>query len=314
VRKLASSTGELGEQLFGAVSLLRAGGKVLTETAENTQSRLNEAISLLVQSETSLRQMLVQGFEPLGTLRTSAAEQETAREDQTKRLEVIVNGFEAAQRKLEEYFTQQAQAAGAQTEKLATALDDIGERIEQRIAESLSRAESMMQGVDKLSELSGQMNAAVERLTALESGASDNLLLEIKSGFEVTTRSIARLREEFVESALSGEMPAGGAMASAEPAWEKVIEQVVAANDSFASAINQQIDRVEKRIIVMDKRSTASSSASSGGMSPEEAQTQLRQQAQVLSELASALGSIDAHMQEMRSIFRGQGERNQRAS
>jgi hypothetical protein len=334
VKRLASSTSQLGEQLFGAVSLLRAGGKVLTETAENTQSRLNEAISLLVQSETSLRQMLVQGFQPLGTLRTSAAEQESAREDQTKRLQAIVGGFEAAQRKLEEYFAQQAQAAGDQTEKLASALGDIGGRLEQRIAESLNRADGMTQGVNKLTELSEQMGAAVERLSALEAaqatnagGVSDNLMIEIKSGFEVTTRSIARLREGFVESALGEQQPAIGAAQSSgmagAPGLEKVIEQVMEANENLANVIGQQNDRIEKRLIVMDKRITARSEASSaGGMSPEEAQSQLRQQAQVLSELASALGSIDAHMQEMRALFNrsqgsgvgGQGEWTQRAS
>jgi hypothetical protein len=166
------------------------------------------------------------------------------------------------------------------------------------------------------------MGAVVERLAALEAAqtanvdrAPDNVLMEIKSGFEVTTRSIARLREEFVESTLSGKMPT--AEPAGAPAWEKVIEQVVASNESLSNIITQQTDRIEKRIIVLDKRNTTnanSAAASSGGMSPDEAQAQLRQQAQVLSELASALGSIDAHMQEMRSLFRGQEGRNQRAS
>lgn len=319
VRRLASSTNDLGEQLFGAVSLLRAGGKVLTETAENTQSRLNEAISLLSQSEGSLRAMLVQGFEPVGHLLANTSDKIAAREEETKRMQAIISGFEAAQHKLEEYFAQQTQVAGAQTENLTVTLDDIGSRLEQRIAESLSRAENTMQGLNKLSEISEQMGAAVERLAALEAanqaateGTPDNLLLEIKSGFEVTTRSLARLREEFIGAALNGQTLSSAPAATEEAspaALQSMVEQVVAANGSLASVITQQSDRIETRLAGMDKKINAGGSTSGGGMSADDAQAQLRQQAQVLSELATALGSIDAHMQEMRALFKNREQK-----
>jgi len=339
VRKLAESTDELGERLFGAVSLLRAGGKVLTETAENTQTRLNEAISLLSQSEGSLRQMLVQGFEPVGL---SSGVPGPAREEETKRLQAIVGGFEAAQRKLEECITQQVEAASAQieqltahskdlltqagvpSESLAAMIFDIGGRLEQRISDSLTRAETAMHGLDRLSEMAEQMGGAVERLTALEQSDQaaekpDDLLMEIKSGFEVTTRSIARLREEFIGAAL--ERPAAPEAApttsSETPiAWEKMLEQVRTSNDSLAHTISEQTERIETQLKDMDKKlsSPAAAVASNSnvtGMSPDEAQAQLRQQAQVLSELASALGAIDQHMQEMAAMFR-QGSSNGR--
>jgi methyl-accepting chemotaxis protein len=47
IKKLSSTADELGQRLFGAVNLLQASGKVLSETTEKTQSRLNEVLDKL---------------------------------------------------------------------------------------------------------------------------------------------------------------------------------------------------------------------------------------------------------------------------
>src|SRR5262249_36784869 len=158
-----------------------------------TQSRLNEAIHLLSQSEGSLRQMLAQGFSPVGSMGNGRSASEAA---EIERLTAIVGGLADAQRKLEGCLAQQTQAAQAQIELLATqssslltqastaaqtlisatdslrderdrlgattgkmdeALEFLGSRLEQRAMESFGKAEAALQGLSKLQELSAQI-------------------------------------------------------------------------------------------------------------------------------------------------------------
>jgi hypothetical protein len=291
VQKLASSTDELGERLYGAVSLLRAGGKVLTETAEATQSRLNEAINLLGDSETSLRQILVQGFEPVGRaplmlpgVSSALTVSNLAASNSDERLQAIITGLETAQHKLEEV-------------------------LEQRMRESLGRLEPVLNNLGTLSDLAGRLGPLVERLSASGTAVSPqeeipgNLLTEIKTGFEITTRSVDRLREEFLGLALAQPAPGAAAMpAPVEPGrWENILRDIHSVNDSLTQMIVQQTEKLESRLTAMDKKIAVAQQSSA----PDEvAQAQLQQQAQVLSELASALGAIDAHMQEMETTFK----------
>jgi len=359
VQKLAASTDELGERLFGAVSLLRAGGKVLTETAEETQGRLNESINLLSQSEASLRQMLTQGFEPVGrSALAPTSGSGTLDDDKADRLQAIVAGLEIAQRKLEECLNHQAEATEAQINLLTThsnslltqvsttaqtlanvtnhlrdeqdrldttivqsgsrfsdVLENIGGRLEQRVLDTLGRVEISNLGLNRLSELATQLGNLVSRLTPADAPASatvavaapDSLLTEVKMGFEVTSRSIERLREEFINAALQqssvvGESPLqAGSTLDSQGIWEKIVEHIAHANDSLSRIITQQTDRIETRLTVMDKKIA---NANAAPPPSEDAQSQLRQQAQILSELAAALGAIDAHMQEMEATFK----------
>ncbi len=387
VQKLAASTDELGERLFGAVSLLRAGGKVMTETAEQTQGRLNEAINLLSQSEASLRQILVQGFEPIGraTAQTASNSNAMIPSDKSDQLQVIVARLETAQRRLEECLSQQSEATEAQIglltahsnslltqasataqtlatvtdnlreeqtrldrniaqtgDKFASAVDVIGNRLEQRVLESLGRVETAAHGFDRLSDLTGQLGPLIERLAtfqapvaaasategeAASSGDSIQLMTEIKMGFEITSRSLNRLREEFIANALQQpSAPAITKVLSApvqlpdfETQWGKIVDQVMAANDSLSRVVTQQTDRIETRLTVLDKKiadvsANANTNTGPVSTSSEESQAQIKQQAQILAELASALGSIDAHMQEMEVMFRTQMNVTQRTA
>jgi len=204
--------------------------------------------------------------------------------------------------------------------RFATALETIGGRLEQRVMESLNRAETGLQGIDRLSELAAQMGTAIERLNsysppapAVEITAESvpaNIWMEIKTGFEITMRSIERLREEFIEASLRQPVASAEPLAVAGPDQSgKIIEQITASNDTLARAIAQQAEQIEGRLAAMDKKigGSSSGSVSIAGMSPEEAQSQLQQQAQILSELATALGAIDQHMQEMSATFKGPG-------
>jgi hypothetical protein len=103
IKKLSSTADDMGERLFGAVNLLQASGKVLAETTESTQSRLNKAIERLNDT--------IPGAAPAedGTLVSSIP-----------RIESLVASLEAAQAKLSTVLDEQTQAAKAQIELLAT--------------------------------------------------------------------------------------------------------------------------------------------------------------------------------------------------
>lgn len=346
VQKLAAAAEEIGERLFGAVTLLRAGGKALTEATESTQSRLNEAINLLSQSEGSLRQMLAQGFTPVGSVAVGRPAAENA---EMERLLTIVGGIETAQRKLEECLSQQALAAQAQIDLLATqssslltqastaaqtlvsatdhlrderdrlgattgkmgeALEYLGARLEQRAMESFGKAETALQGLGRLTELSAGLGPVIEKLSSTvaanaareDSGKStaiaDSLMNELKAGFEVTSRSIERLREEFLNLAL--QQPPATAGGAAPGQWDHMTAQIEEARESLTRLMIQQADRLEVHLAGMDKRMPLPAAAAV----TEIAQSQLQQQTQILTELATALGAIDAHMQEMETSFK----------
>ncbi|MDX2027165.1 MAG: hypothetical protein SFW62_00860 [Alphaproteobacteria bacterium] len=83
IKKLSVAGDDVGERLFGAINLLQASGKVLAETSEKTQSRLNEAIN-------SLNPAAAPAVAP------------AAVPVDTSRLEAVAAALEAAQRNLEE--------------------------------------------------------------------------------------------------------------------------------------------------------------------------------------------------------------------
>ena len=345
VNKLAASGNELSERMFGAVTLLRAGGKVLTETAEATQSRLNEAIHLLSQSESSLRQMLVQGFEPVGN-KPVVAEDGEARREEAARLQLIMGGLEAAQQKLEECLAQQSQATQAQIDllttqstslltqasttaqtlasvtdhlrneqdrlghasgKMAETLESIGGRLEQRALESFARTETAMRGLTGLTELVAQLGPMIENLsaTALASATEkaavpEHLLAEIRNGFETSTRTIEHLREEFTTLALKQPVAALPAF-DLDELWTKIAAQLDLARDNLTRMMIQQTDRIEVRIAAMEKKAPV---APPPPVVSDVAPSLLQKQTEILSELAAALGAIDAHMQEMETTFK----------
>jgi methyl-accepting chemotaxis protein len=353
VQRLSSSADELNDRMAGAIALLRAGGKVLNETAEATQSRLNEAVDLLGRSQSGLRQIVAApgnmapdaAAKPMPMIASEAQQDPLA----MQRLKIIVGNLEIAQRKLEECLAQQAEATHAQIELLTThsnsllsqattaaqtlisATDNLrGERekIDQATGQLMTTVEHVGTALEerindsfgKLSELSAQFDPVIIQLGALgqltnalgsvaaalgplnpatiaaQGTATDNLMTEVKAGFEVTSRSIERVREEFLNLVLK-QAPPENTAAAMQSQIDRIAAQVETARENLTQSMIREVDRIEMRLAGMDKKKEVPT--------PEEAnvaadtQAQLQQQAQILSELAAALGAIDAHMQEI---------------
>ena len=110
IKKLSTTADELGSRLFGAVNLLQASGKVLSETTEKTQSRLNEVLTRFGSSsgdDFSILSSSTQG----GGLASTA--------DQTQLTDILA-ALERLQSKLEESVHQHANATEAQIDLLIT--------------------------------------------------------------------------------------------------------------------------------------------------------------------------------------------------
>lgn len=302
VQKLTTSANEVGERLVSAVSLLRAGGKVLTETAEASQSRLNEAINVLYQSEASLRE--------LAERKPGSATEEAA---SAKRLESIAIWLESVQSKLLEVLSR-AEAVQAEKANITAALEKLSASFEGRATQNLenltssaARFDAAAEHLARLEELTGSLNATLGELNKIKAASRpealaavpDNLLLEIKTGFEITARSIERLREEFVNAALKQPAPAVASGQMTDDQWIRLAAQMTSAHENLAQTLMQNIEKLEKRISAADRLPAAN-----GPSSNEDTQSELQQQTQILSELAGALAAIDTHMQEMEAMFR----------
>lgn len=112
IKKLSTTADDLGGRLFGAVNLLQASGKVLSETTEKTQNRLNEAIAKL---EHSINFTVTPDFPATGDNDGSPDSVILI-----SRLESAVQTFEEAQQRLDERILQQNQATQAHIDLLST--------------------------------------------------------------------------------------------------------------------------------------------------------------------------------------------------
>jgi methyl-accepting chemotaxis protein len=352
-QRMSSTADDLNDRMASAIALLRAGGKVLNETAEATQGRLNEAVDLLHRSEIDLRQLTASASSftnerALDAAARSLAVQTGEQQDPAavQHLKMIVGNLEIAQRKLEECLARQSQATQAQIELLTThsnslltqastaaqtliaatgnlrdernkldqitgqlshSIEQVGDALEARVAggfgklaEFSAKFEPIAAQLATLGQLTNALGSVAASLGPLnpaiitaQGTATENLMTEVKAGFEVTARSIERIREEFLNFALK-QAPAEAVASSPVGAqWDRIAAQIESARESLLHAVVREADRVEARYMAIDKKVPRDEAP------PVDAQTQLQQQTQILSDLASALGAIDAHMQEI---------------
>jgi methyl-accepting chemotaxis protein len=282
IRKLSTTADDLGERLFGAVNLLQASGKVLADTTEMTQSRLNEAIAR---------------FDP----------QNSAVMDLTPRVEALISSLDTARQRLEEHLDKQAQTAQSQIElltthssslvaqatttsesllssfeqlrekeekfekavdqissQIGTRLDGIGSQLDERTSTVLAHMDTMLsEKQNQLTALADQIGQSIEKLSSIDYPSVDktpdvdlnNLFVEIKSGFETTARNIAEMRDQLTNMVIN----------------------VQSQTQPIAATVVQELPALAQT------------------------QEQLEQQTQILTELVAALGLLDTHMREIGS-------------
>ena len=352
IRKISSTADQLSERLFGAVNLLQASGKVLAETTEKTQSRLDEAIDNLRATS-------------LPTL-----EQATAYlDDVTPRISGVVEVLEATQSKIDTMLANQTQATqervdaltaplgdwmaqgSTMTQNLAGAadrlrdeqarldtmigqfaarMDDLGERLDHHVSamidakaaplpppqanvdttileQHLLRLTGQVDGVaNKLALLTERQDRASTETPAREPSFVSDLLMEIKTGFEVMGSSLERMREQMTLMALRAHTEPVGLPVQINESWHQMAAQIESIRAGLTQVITQEVARIETRLITLQDTSGLDRMAAGGdGHALGDAQRQMEQQTYILSELVATLGLLDAHMQDLRAQVSG---------
>jgi len=334
IKKFSTTADDLGGRLFGAVNLLQASGKVLSETTESTQSRLNDAIERLNQS----------------------LQQPTVAADYIKQIEQLIASLQAAQFKLAGHVEEQTKAAQAQIElltthsnsllsqstttaqtlssaadnlreeesrfdetigQISTKLDEFGTRLVEHANDVFGKTQSVTeQNRDQLNELVRQVGNMTDKLASLsqatetsarEPAFANNLLVEIKTGFETTVRSLSQMREQLtnmvinIQTDVAQTRPtAPVVMEASTEQWQKLTAHIDATRTNLTQLITQQIDRLETRITSLNNEAKPEAPTIA-----RDTQEQMEQQTQILTELVATLGVLDAHMQEIRSQVSG---------
>lgn len=343
IQKLSATADDMGSRLFGAVNLLQASGKVLAETTETTQSRLNEAIEKLHQT---IQQPLVPPAVSKPIIDPSEI-LDLAINESVVRLEKLIDSLEGAHKKLEEIFVEQTEAAKAQIELLTTQstsmitqstttvqtlstaaehlrekqakfdqslhqiterLDVIGGRFEQQANAQATALSRVSIGPDEqtqflLADISAQINDLKTKFSVQqqpaqspEGGLSDNLLLEVKSGFETTVRSLAQMREQLTNMVINNQAQAPVMMPS-DNHWLDLAAQIETTRNSLALLVTNQIERVEMRLSMLNNKPQIVTPP----VLPHDVQEQMEQQTQILTELVATLGVLDEHMQQLKT-------------
>jgi hypothetical protein len=327
IQKLSSTADSLGERLFGAVNLLQASGRVLAETTEKTQSRLDEVIDNL----------------------KTPTRPET--EDVTPRISEIVDALEQAQSKMENLFAEQSEATRVRIDLLTTqstglltqtttaaqtisfaadklrdqqaALDDAIGRFathlhdvgtETQPIEMVERQHpdliAMMQA--QLSGLAAQIGLVSEQISSLESTrqtSSDQstaaaqpdfigtLLHEMKSGFEHIGIGLEQTREQIATSRKNSTPDSGTLGDAVQGQWYQMAAQIEATRGDLARIISEEVSRLEVKLAGLGN----------GAVSPAEtsllqdAQVHIEKQTLILSDLVAMLSDLDTHLKDIRN-------------
>ena len=310
INKLATTADDLGGRLFGAVNLLQASGKVLSETTETTQSRLNEAVDKLKE----------------GMAIVHPAPASPSVDTIVPRIEEAITALEAVQNRLEERLTDTANTARIQVDLLSGSterLNDIGAKLEQQIKDISNNNGSISDaGLLKINALAGQLDSMAAKLSVLDriavsvaSAAApvsepafvDALQSEIRNGMETTIKNISELREQLAGMAASATAAPAAAMpddlmSQMRDHWRHMAGQIEATRGNLEIVINHQMQSIQSRL-------DALSSAPPPPAEIDEAHAVMEQQTQILSELVATMGILDAHMQDIRQQVAGMANR-----
>ncbi len=289
IKKFSGTADDLSGRLFGAVNLLQASGKVLAETTESTQSRLNEAIEKLHNTIIQPPTVSAPVVDTDGIAATVAAET-------SHRLESLLASIGDSQQKMETIIAEQAEVNKVRLDQMAVPaalpastysapIADPSDAITMVSNEAAMRLEGLIASIElthtKIQDFVGAQSAAPQnplqeqikdisrQITELslklsmlqlqpgsksgdtvEHAPEGDLLLEIKSGFETTNRNLSQVREQLTNMIINNSQ----------------IQPV-----SIAAAL------------------------------PQDMQEQMEQQTLVLTELVATLGVLDEHMQQLKA-------------
>jgi hypothetical protein len=286
ITKLCSTADNLGDRLFGAVNLLQASGKVLAQTTEETRSRLEEAIERLnLKNLSSACFTTNTGMVPADEVRTDA----------------VMTAVEGMR---EEFGN-----VGSVLSEVIAQMTELGGRVDRQTNGVSSVAETAVDVQARLGEVAAVVGALPDKIAALmpkeeniarESLFATNIMMEIKTGFEVMAQSLDRTREQLTSMAINTQADPSHVSSQMRDQWSQMAGQIEATRAALEQVIAQQVGKIETRIAEI-----APAAASEPGAFFDAQQQQIEQQTQILTELVATLGALDAHMQDIRSQVSG---------
>jgi len=326
IKKLSTTADDLGGRLFGAVNLLQASGKVLAETTDATRSRLNEATEQLnktLQQPTTAGDYVARVEGLIKALETAQKTLEDRVNEQTKAAQAQIELLTTHSTGLLSQSTTTAQTLSSAADKLrdeedkldktidqiTTKLDELGSRMEQQANAAFGRTDAAIgQNQNQLAELVVQVGQLTERLAMSGDGTREpafasNLLLELKTGFETTVRSLGQMNEQMTNLVINNTsaqpitISTAPAPAPTDDRWKEIAAQVEATRASLTQLITQQVERLEARLTTLNP--TAEPAVVP--VISADTQEQMEQQTQILTELVATLGILDTHMQQIKS-------------
>jgi HAMP domain-containing protein/predicted transcriptional regulator len=155
IKKFSSSADTLGERLFGAVNLLQASGKVLAETTETTQSKLEKAIERFGANG------VLPAASEAAPVTVMAAEDPHAAA-RTERLESAVAALESAHGRLEQLIVEQTETTRAQIDMLTTQSGGLITQSSTTSQTMATAAEKLREEQNRLSEMLGIISARLD--------------------------------------------------------------------------------------------------------------------------------------------------------
>ncbi len=283
IKKMFSAADDLGERMFGAVNLLQASGKVLAETTDKTQSRLNEAIDII---STGGVPIAAAGSMPDMTPRLDAI---------VAAIEAMQNTVQATQKKLDEM---PATSAYVPPSVSGASIPDIVPRLE-ALAVALEAAQKKLdEQVQNSPKPSLDADSEIEMR---ESDIVSSFAGEIKAGFENTMQQIEKLREQVMASAVvpvTAETTLPNSLNDQmRDHWYQMAAQIEATRGALEQTIMQQVQRIEERLGALGNGTPQQIDPAAFAAS----QQQMEQQSHILSELIGTLGVLDTHMQQLKT-------------
>jgi len=286
IRKFSSTADTLGERMFGAVNLLQASGKVLAETTEKTQGRLEEAIEKI-------------GSVSMPTLNAPQAVAEDSGD--TDRLAAIVAAMQGAQEKLEKLLAEQSEAAKAHVDMLAAQSGGLVTQAATTTQTLSVAADRLRDEQEKLGALLGKVGERLDGENSAAPALAEPVLADVRNGFAAITDHLNNLAAQIADiKAAPAPAPIPDSVINEQMRdhWYQMASQIEATRSNLATLIAAQTDKIEAQLASFAGQPASTTTAPDALRG---AEAQMEMQTNILTELVATLSLLDAHMQELRS-------------
>lgn len=296
ITKLSSTADDLGSRLFGAINLLQASGKVLAETTETTQSRLNEAIEKLHQSIA----------QPIFAT-TDNETNDTLTSDTHLKLDELVGILESTQKRLEVIVAEQSEAARAQIELLNSHSSSL-------LAQSTTTVQTLSSAADRIREQQTEndqtLRSISKKLDDIGTRISQQAALpttpeapQISEDLQQTNARLSDIATQIADmaqslSSLQAQMtkPVDVAPPTDGENDNKLMLEIKTGFETTVRSLAQMREQLTNMVI-----NTQAQMPIVTPTLPRDVQEQMEQQTQILTELVATLGVLDAHMQQIKT-------------